>query len=109
MTIYPIILIIVLCVMWTHDALSINKDSKINVVYTWVWTICIATLLWSCGFFHVIHWPQITWICMNTIGCMVCLYKHGGTMKVTLGNYLFTLTIAIVVYIKGGAFQYLNN
>jgi hypothetical protein len=109
MTIYPIILIIVLCVMWTRMVLSIGKDDDINIFFSLAWSVVFGTLLWLCGFFHALHWPQITWICLTTIGCVISLYRHGGTVKNTLGTYVFTLAFMLFIYIKGGAFQYLNN
>ena len=72
-------------------------------------TASSAVLLYLCGFFLAIHWPQITWICLTTMGCVVALYRHGEKIKSTAGIFLCNLALALFIYIKGGAFQYLNH
>ena len=109
MTIYPIIFLIFLCIMWTHAAFNVGKEDEVNFVYCAAWTLISGILLYLCGFFAVIHWPQITWICLTTVGCVTALYKHGDTIKNTPTVYLLTLILMIFIYIKGGAFQYFNH
>jgi len=95
--------------MWTYAALSLGKEDNINMFHSLAWSAVSGTLLYLCGFFHAFHWPQITWICLTTVGSVLSLAKHGDKIKLTLGNYVFTLTLMLFIYIKGGAFQYFNS
>ena len=109
MTIYPILFIIFLSIMWTRSAISLGKPIQINFLYCMAWTSVSVVLLYLCGFFNAFHWPQITWICLTTVGCVTALYRHGETFENSSGSFLFTLMLSSFIYIKGGAFQYLNN
>ena len=95
--------------MWTHSAFYINRKNEINFFFCLGWTLVVGILLYLCGFFHAFHWPQITWICLTTIGTVTALYRHGETITSTVEMYLTTLAIMLLIYIKGGAFQYLNQ
>ncbi len=107
--IYPILFIIYLCVTWTLQAFKIDKDDKINAFYCGVHTLLTIILLYLCGFFNVFQWPQIVWICLTSIGCVMSLNRHGKSFKNTPGNFFMSLMFILVVYTNGGVFQYLSK
>jgi len=95
--------------MWTPSLLAIDKEREVNLFRLLGWTLVSAVLLYLCGFFNVFHWPQITWLCLTSIGTVTGFYRHGEKTKTTAGIFLFSLALILFIYIKGGAFQYLNH
>lgn len=82
-----------------------------------------VTLLFLCGFFAVIAWPQIVWMVLTVIGltailvvmAMVKLMPNlvsqwqdlidlrGMTYKIDFSD-IFTIVVIMVIYYYGGAF-----
>jgi hypothetical protein len=98
----------VFCAAWTYSLFKIDKETEINCFVTLPVTIIFALLLYGCGFFNVFHWPQITWLVLTVVGATTSVFLHGQSSKTGIFTYLFTLGLALTIYIKGGAFQYFN-
>lgn len=98
MTIYPILFIIFLCGWWTYSAFEVGKETPINFWLCVSWALVAGILLYLCGFFNVIHWPQIIWMCLMTIGCVISFYWHNKTLIPTPGNYFISLAIHLLLY-----------
>jgi len=109
MTIFPIILLIWIVVDWTIQASRIGKEVKPTFEASLLKSIMFCGLLYLCGFFNVFNWPQITYVCMLTMGLVIMGLDREKSFKYGFWTYIFTLSLVIFIYVKGGAFQYFNK
>jgi len=109
--IYPILLIVFLSISWGYSALKVieGKVNKRNPLLNLFFTIIFAMILYLCGFFNSIHWPQITWIILSSIGLTIAFMDKVESKPSGHISFIIAILIVLFIYVKGGAFQYLST
>lgn len=108
---------------WGNPIILDEKNMFSRFITFTIASLLNVTLLFLCGFFAVIAWPQIVWMVLTVIGltailvvmAMVKLMPNlvsqwqdlidlrGMTYKIDFSD-IFTIVVIMVIYYYGGAF-----
>jgi hypothetical protein len=128
-TIWPILLIIFTVFPLIRTLLNLGEPINLKLTSSRIFTVFVFNVLtfilvYLCGFFAVISWPQIVWIILTSIGmCLVVLIcclrivfpgfesylqvlalQRKPTYRITFAD-VFSLIVIFIIYFFGGVFH----